>query len=113
MSMPDGPATPRRMPWNRADGKPCYAVTEPGGRLEALADVATLETATIWHKLAAALVEGPDLSADEANFALAMVVEVLGDVLPVAVRAVVDGGTIASFGDAGSDIGSAIRDMKP
>ncbi|MEW2321667.1 hypothetical protein AB0926_11255 [Streptomyces griseoincarnatus] len=78
-----------------------------------MADVTALETAAVWHALAGAMTDGPELSADEANFVLARVVEALGEVLPIAVRAVEADGTVARYVEAGRDIGTAVRDMKP
>jgi hypothetical protein len=101
----------RPLPWTTDDGRPCYAVTEPGGFLDTMANVAALETATVWHALAQAMTEGPQLSADEANFVLARLVEVLGDVLPIAVRAVAP--KADAYGEAARDIGAALRDMRP
>ncbi len=65
-----------------------YALTEPGGFLDTVADVTALETAAVWHALTGVMSAGPHLSADEANFVLARVVEALSEVLPIAVRAV-------------------------
>ncbi|WP_406350967.1 hypothetical protein OHB56_40520 [Streptomyces sp. NBC_01635] len=103
----------RRLGYDAATGKTAYARTEPGGFLDAMADVAALETATVWHTLAGAMTDGPQLSADEANFVLARVVEALGEVLPIAMRAVNADGTVARYAEAGRDIGTAVRDMKP
>ncbi|MFD5657060.1 hypothetical protein [Streptomyces hirsutus] len=106
----------RRLGFDAVTGKTAYARTEPGGFLDAMADVAALETAAVWHALAGAMTDGPQLSADEANFVLARVVEALGEVLPIAVRAVdaVDAdGTVARYVEAGRDIGTAVRNMRP
>ncbi|MGV9876284.1 hypothetical protein ACWDUG_26845 [Streptomyces cellulosae] len=103
----------RRLGYDAATGKAAYALTEPGGLLDAMADVTALETAAVWHALAGAMTDGPQLSADEANFVLARVVEALGEVLPIAVRAVDADGTVARYVEAGRDIGTAVREMKP
>ncbi|MGW6293012.1 hypothetical protein [Streptomyces sp. NPDC055058] len=103
----------RRLGYDAATGKTAYALTEPGGFLDAMADATALETAAIWFTLAEAMTDGPELSADEANFVLKRVVEVLGEVIPIAARAVDDNGTVARYADAGRDIGTGMRDMKP
>ncbi|MFF3872528.1 hypothetical protein [Streptomyces sp. NPDC001978] len=74
-----------------------------------------LETAVMWHSLTAAMIDGPALSADEANIVLACVVEALGEVLPLAGRAVADNpaADLPLYGESGRDIGAAMRDMKP
>ncbi|MET7602556.1 hypothetical protein ABZS96_08475 [Streptomyces avermitilis] len=86
-------------------------MTEPGSALGVLA----LETATVWHALASVMVEGPALSGEEANYVLARVVEVLGEVLPIAARSVADNPAVdlPQYAEAGQDIGTAMRDMKP
>ncbi|WP_055627999.1 hypothetical protein [Streptomyces hirsutus] len=103
----------RLLGYDAVTGKTAYARTEPGGFLDAMANMAALETAAVWHTLAGAMTDGPQLSADEANFVLARVVEALGEVLPIAVRAVDDDGSVARYAEAGRDIGTAVRDMKP
>jgi hypothetical protein len=96
-------------------GKAAYAVTEPGGVLEKAADVFALESATAWHCLAAAMIGGPELSADEANFVLARVVESLGEVLPLAAQCIADNpaADLPMYAESGQDIGAAMRDMQP
>ncbi|MEU5366644.1 hypothetical protein ABZ354_24770 [Streptomyces sp. NPDC005925] len=79
---------PRPLGYDSATGKPAYVVVEPGGRLDMAADLFALESATVWHALASEMVLGPPLTADEANFVLACVVGHLGEVLPLAARAV-------------------------
>ncbi|MFE5190311.1 hypothetical protein [Streptomyces sp. NPDC056628] len=103
----------RPLGYDAVTGKTAYARTEPGGFLDAMADVTALETAAVWHTLAGTMIGGAQLSADEANFVLARVVEALGEVLPIAVRAVGDGGTVARYAKAGRDIGAGMRAMKP
>ncbi|WP_329572977.1 hypothetical protein [Streptomyces sp. NBC_01361] len=73
-----------------------------------------LETATVWLGLASAMIEGPELSADEGGFVLARVVESLGEVLPIAARAVASNPAVdlPLYGDAGRDIGTTMRDMR-
>jgi hypothetical protein len=90
-------------------------VTEPGGVLEKAADVFALQSATVWHTLAAAMIGGSELSADEANFVLARVVESLGEVLPLAAQCVADNpaADLPAYRDSGQDIGAAVRDMRP
>lgn len=104
----------RRLGYDAATGKTAYAVTEPGGALDKACDVFALQSATVWHSLAAAMVDGPALSADEANFVLAQVVECLGEVLPIAVRVVEDNpaADLMLFGESGREIGTAMRDMR-
>lgn len=101
----------RRLGYDSATGKTAYVVPEPGGTLEHMADMFALESATVWQSLAAALVDGPTLTADEATFVLARVVEALGEVLPIAARNV-ENSSAAQYGEAGRDIGAAMRDMK-
>ncbi|WP_369196505.1 hypothetical protein [Streptomyces djakartensis] len=84
----------RQLGHDAATGKTAYARTRPGGILEAMADMTALEAAAVWYALADAMTDGPPLEADEANFVLARVVEALGDLLPVAVRAVHQDGAI-------------------
>ncbi|MGW9029777.1 hypothetical protein ACWGQ5_37830 [Streptomyces sp. NPDC055722] len=105
----------RRLGYDAATGKQAYAVTEPGSALDKAADTFTLEAAATWYALASAMVEGPALSADEANFILARVVESLGEVLPLAAGALADNpaADLPVFVDSARDIGAAIRDMKP
>lgn len=79
---------PRPLGYDSATGKPAYVVAESGGVLEKAADLFALDTATAWHSLASEMVLGPPLTADEANFVLACVVGHLGEVLPLAARAV-------------------------
>ncbi|MGW3982424.1 hypothetical protein [Streptomyces mirabilis] len=80
-----------------------------------MSERATLESAATWYTLASAMVDGPALSADEANFILARVVESLGEVLPLAAGAVADNPApdLPVFVRSARDIGSALRDMKP
>ncbi|MFD4956727.1 hypothetical protein [Streptomyces sp. NPDC058451] len=61
----------RRLGYDAATGKTVYAVTEPGGLLDTMADVSALETAAVWHSLAGAMTDGRALSADSANYVLA------------------------------------------
>ncbi|MGW0626962.1 hypothetical protein [Streptomyces sp. NPDC002758] len=98
-----------------ATGKQAYAVTEPGSALDKACDVVALETATMWHALTSAMIDGPELSADEANMILARVVEALGEVLPIAARSIADNpaADLPIYRDSGRDIGAAMRDMKP
>lgn len=103
----------RLLGYDAATGRTAYAVTEPGGFLEAMADVTALETATVWHTLAGTMAEGRSLCADEANFVLAHVVEALGAVLPIAMRAVDTDGSAARCAETGRGTGSAVHDMKP
>ncbi|WP_030895458.1 hypothetical protein [Streptomyces sp. NRRL F-5053] len=84
----------RRLGYDAVTGKVAFALTEPSGFLDAMTD-------------------GPQLSADEANFILKCVVEALGEVLPLAARAVDDDGSVARYMEAGRDIGTAVRDMNP
>ncbi|MFF4147373.1 hypothetical protein [Streptomyces sp. NPDC001698] len=80
-----------------------------------MSERSALESAAVWHTLARTMVDGPDLSADEANYVLARVVEVLGDVLPLA-AASVDGNQTAklpAWRDAVNELSVALRDMKP
>jgi hypothetical protein len=55
------------------------------------------------------------LSAEEANYVLARVVESLGEVLPIAARNVADNpaADLPTYRDSGRDIGAAMRGMKP
>ncbi|CAL9506596.1 hypothetical protein [Streptomyces sp. enrichment culture] len=78
-----------------------------------MSDMAALETATVWHAMAEAMVEGDQLSGDEAAFVLARVVEALGEVLPIAARVVEDNEALALDAEAGRDIGVGMRDMTP
>ncbi|MFF4960562.1 hypothetical protein ACFY2Z_26535 [Streptomyces sp. NPDC001222] len=73
-----------------------------------------LESAVIWHTLASGLLEKP-LSADEANYVLARVVESLGEVLPLAIAAVGHSRTadLPLYSEAGRDIGAGLRHMRP
>jgi hypothetical protein len=106
----------RRLGYDAATGKQAYALTEPGGALDKAADVFTLETATAWHALTSAMLAGPEtLSADEANFILARVVESLGEVLPLAAQAVAGNPAVdlPMWNDSAREIGAALRDMKP
>ncbi|GAA0666727.1 hypothetical protein GCM10009535_53180 [Streptomyces thermocarboxydovorans] len=81
---------PRRLGFDTATGKTAYALTEPGGLLDGIADITALQTAAAWHVLAAAMVEGGQLSGDEAASVLAHVTEALGAVLPIAARVIDD-----------------------
>jgi hypothetical protein len=104
----------RRLGYDPATGKTALALTEPGSALDKACDMFALESATVWHTLAAAMIEGPALSADEANFVLARVVGALGEILPIATQTV-DGNPAADlplYSEAGQDIGTAVRDMK-
>lgn len=103
----------RRLGFDSDSGKPAYAVPEPGGVLETLADVAALETATVWHALAEAMVDAPEeLTADEASFVLARVVECLGEVLPIAIRAVAPkADALEPFMVAGREIADGLRPL--
>jgi hypothetical protein len=105
----------RRLGYDVGTGKYAFAITEPGSPLDKAADVFALETATVWHTLAAAMIGGPELSADEANFVLARVVESLGEVLPLAAQCVADNpaADLPMYADSGQDIGAAMRDMQP
>jgi hypothetical protein len=60
------------------------------------------------------MVDGPALSADEANAVLARVVESLGEVLSIAARRVADNpaADLPLWREAGRDIGAAVRDMR-
>ncbi|MFE2689836.1 hypothetical protein [Streptomyces mirabilis] len=104
----------RRLGFDAATGKTAFALTEPGGTLDKACDMFALESATVWHTLAAAMIEGQALSADEANFVLARVVESLGEVLPIAARSVADNPAtdLPLYSEAGRDIGAAVRDMR-
>ncbi|MFJ3564024.1 hypothetical protein ACWIGE_07845 [Streptomyces diastaticus] len=77
-----------------------------------MSDMAALETATVWHAMAEAMVQGDQLSGDEAHFVLARVVESLGEVIPIAARVVEDNDALARYAEAGRDIGAGMRDMK-
>ncbi|MCX4400640.1 hypothetical protein OG840_02205 [Streptomyces sp. NBC_01764] len=101
----------RRLGFDAATGKPAYVLPEPGGFLDTMADVAALEAATVWHSLAETMTEGPQLSAEEANFVLARVVEALGEILPVAARGAE--AMLAPYSESARDIGAALRGMKP
>jgi hypothetical protein len=104
----------RRLGYDAGAGKPAYAVTEPGGALDKACDLFALESATVWHSLTAMMIEGPALSADEANFILARVVEALGEVLPIAAKTVADNpaADLPLYAESGRDIGAAMRDMQ-
>ncbi|MFK0282570.1 hypothetical protein ACIQVL_19180 [Streptomyces sp. NPDC090499] len=104
----------RPLGYDAGTRKPAYAVTEPGGALDKACDLFALESAATWYTLASAMVEGPALSADEANFILARVVEALGEVLPIAAKAVADNpaADLPLYSEAGREIGAAMRDMK-
>jgi hypothetical protein len=103
----------RRLGFDAATGKAAFALTEPGGALEKACDLFALESATVWHSLASAMIEGSALSADEATAVLARVVEALGEVLPIAVRSVANNpaADLPLYSEAGRDIGAAMRDM--
>lgn len=105
----------RPLGYDAGTGKQAYALTEPGGALDKAADIFALEAAATWYALASAMVEGPALSADEANFILARVVESLGEVLPLAAQCVADNPAVdlPLYADSARDIGTALRDMKP
>ncbi|MGW0628825.1 hypothetical protein [Streptomyces sp. NPDC002758] len=105
----------RRLGYDAATGKQAYALTEPGSALDKAADIFSLEAAATWYALASAMVEGPALSGEEANFVLACVVEVLGEVLPIAARTVADNpaADLPLYAETGRDIGAALRDMEP
>ncbi|MGW3024795.1 hypothetical protein [Streptomyces sp. NPDC001221] len=79
-----------------------------------MSERAALESAVTWHALASAMVEGPALSGEEANFVLARVIEVLGEVLPIAARVVENnpGVDLPLYGDSAREIGTAMRDMR-
>jgi hypothetical protein len=104
----------RRLGYDAVTGKTALALTEPGGALDKAADVFALESATVWHSLASAMVDGPALSADEANAVLARVVESLGEVLSIAARRVADNpaADLPLWREAGRDIGAGMRDMR-
>jgi hypothetical protein len=101
----------RNLGYDALSGKRMYALTERGSALDRACDVAALESATVWHSLASAMVDGPQLSADECNFVLARVVEALGEVLPIAARSV-DDADLSAYRDSGGDLGAAMRDMR-
>ncbi|MFF8934131.1 hypothetical protein ACF08O_05175 [Streptomyces paradoxus] len=103
----------RRLGYDVATGKTEYALTRPGGTLDAMADMMALETAAVWYALVDAMTDGPQLDAEEASFVLARVVEALGEVLPIAVRAVNHDGTVARYIAARRDIGAAVPHMRP
>ncbi|WP_159038758.1 hypothetical protein [Streptomyces sp. NRRL B-1140] len=71
-----------------------------------------LETATVWRALAEAMIEGDQISGDEAAFVLARVVESLGDVLAIAARVVGDNDALALYAEAGRNMGAGLRGMK-
>ncbi|MER5911934.1 hypothetical protein ABT124_15855 [Streptomyces sp. NPDC001982] len=104
----------RALGYDMATGKQAYAVTQPGSALDKACDVVALETATMWHSLTAAMIDGPELSADEANMVLARVLEALGEVLPIAARSVADNpaADLPTYRTSGRDIGAAMRDMR-
>ncbi|MEU7132955.1 GntR family transcriptional regulator [Streptomyces sp. NPDC046261] len=86
---PDGTdPTPRRLPWDTADGKPCFLSTAAeGGVLSRIADdVEAEQTDTAAEVLAGAKTVLADSQAatHKLRFALARVTESLGDVLRVA-----------------------------
>ncbi|MFF8943227.1 hypothetical protein ACF1A5_13345 [Streptomyces sp. NPDC014864] len=89
-------------------------VAEPGGVLEKAADVIALQTGAVWHALASEMLDAGQLSEDEANHILRCVVEALGEVLPIAAQAVADNpaADLLGYGQAGRDIGAAMRDMR-
>ncbi|CAL9530755.1 hypothetical protein SUDANB176_04047 [Streptomyces sp. enrichment culture] len=104
---------PRRLGFDSATGKMAYALTQPGSALDRACDLTALETATLWFSLADAMAQAPEpLSADEANFVLRHVVESLGEMIQMAVRAVGDEPSPV-WGTSGRDIGTALRDMRP
>ncbi|MFJ8720950.1 hypothetical protein [Streptomyces sp. NPDC093269] len=79
------------------------------------ADVTALESAVIWHTLASAMVEAPGvLSASEAAYVLARVVESLGEVLPLAIAATDSSQSVRlpSWRDTASDLNAALRGMR-
>ncbi|MCX4400814.1 hypothetical protein OG840_03125 [Streptomyces sp. NBC_01764] len=80
-----------------------------------MSERAALESAATWYTLASAMVDGPALSADEANFILARVVESLGEVLPLAAEAVAGNpaADLPLYVGSARDIGTALRDMQP
>ncbi|MGW2931785.1 hypothetical protein ACWDA7_07945 [Streptomyces sp. NPDC001156] len=105
----------RNLGYDAVSGKQMFAATEPGSPLDKACDVVALETATVWHSLASVMCESAEqLSADEANFVLARLVESLGEVLPIAARSVADNpaANLPIHCESGRDIGAAMRDMK-
>ncbi|MEU0965884.1 hypothetical protein ABZ357_10820 [Streptomyces sp. NPDC005917] len=71
------------------------------------------ESAVIWYTLASGMLETP-LSADEANYVLARVVESLGEVLPLAIAAVDPSRTadLQSWREAAAEISAAMQQMR-
>ncbi|MGP4088341.1 hypothetical protein [Streptomyces sp. KR55] len=122
-SQTNAPAEPQReeftalrpLGFDAVTGKRAYVLPEPGGVLDKAADMFALESATVWHSLAAAMVQSPEaLPADEANFILARVVESLGEVIPIAAQAIENNpaADLPLWSESGRDIGAVMRDTK-
>jgi hypothetical protein len=105
----------RSLGYDHATGKYAYVSAQPGGALEKAADLFALESATVLHALASAMVQGPPLSQDECNFVLARVVEELGNVLPIAAQAIENNpaADLPLWSEAGRDIGMVMLGTKP
>lgn len=67
-------------------GKTAYALPAPGGALEALADLQTLEAATALHALSGTILEGGQATDAELAALVPALVNMLGDLVAVAAR---------------------------
>lgn len=76
----------RALGYDPATGKTAFCLPSPGGPLEALADLATIEAATALHALCSAILEGDRATHAELAAFVPGLVLMLGDVIDVAAR---------------------------